>query len=108
MASQLPHSLLIRQINLSSLELSLALRLTVFKLNGLRLALNHVAYCMLPKCFCILLKESFMLLMLHKNTSYSYHRHFVKFLEPNRHLTMKLNIYIYVHNNFTGPHYAQH
>jgi len=72
-----PHSLLIRQINLSSLELSLALRLTVFKLNGPRLALDHVAYCMLPKCVCILLKESFMSLMLHNNTLYSYHRYFV-------------------------------
>jgi len=75
--STYPHSLLISQINLSSLELSLALRLTVFKLNGPRLALNHVAHCMLPKRVCISLKGSFMLLIFLKNTLHSYYRYFV-------------------------------
>jgi hypothetical protein len=61
-------------VQLSSL---FALRLAAFKLYGPRLTLNHVAYCMLPKCVWIVLKEFFTLFMLYENTLHSYYQYFV-------------------------------
>jgi hypothetical protein len=97
-----PHSLLIRQITtLSSLKLSLALRLTAFKLKGLRLALNHAAYRMLPNRVCIVLKESFMLFMLYENTSFFYSQYFVS---SSNQTGICACVRVCVCSSLTGPH----
>jgi hypothetical protein len=95
------HSLLIRQINLSSLELSLALRLTAFKLDGPRLALNHVAYCRLPKRVCIMLKESFMILCFMKILYILIT--IILYVLGTKHTPDNETEYTCVCNSFTGP-----